>query len=181
MLTLPAVACIFVETLRTTGVGELRLDQHDYAHAIDSLQCLSSARDDQALPNCEVSGLRGLSGSLQWLATQTIPRIQANFRSCSEERHTVGTMRKLNKFLPSGPAVLFSALGSFLVIRLLVWEPTQTPAWAVRRKGENLAGYLKCLADAEDTTRREGPLSLAQRKMSTDRAQLSFGRRAGCG
>ena len=38
--------------------GEIRLDQHDDALAIESLQCPSSARDEQALTPWEVSGLR---------------------------------------------------------------------------------------------------------------------------
>ena len=33
-------------------------------------------------------------------------------------------------------------------------------AWAVRRKGDSQAGYLTCLADADDLTGQEGPLSL---------------------
>ena len=37
--------------------GEIRLDQHDYALAIESLQCSSSAGDEQMLTPWEVSGL----------------------------------------------------------------------------------------------------------------------------
>ena len=43
----------------------IRLNQHDYAHVIESLQCPSSARDDQQLTPWEMCGLRGLSGPLQ--------------------------------------------------------------------------------------------------------------------
>ena len=80
-------------------LGKIRLDQHDCAHAIESLQCPSSARDDQALTPWEVSALRGLSGSLQWLAAQTMRWIQEALSMLQGEEHTVGTMRKLNKLL----------------------------------------------------------------------------------
>ena len=98
-LTLPSVACIFIKTLCTTGGGEIRLDQHDYAPVIESLQCPSSARDDQALTPWEVASLHALRGSLKWLATQTMPWIQAVLSILQGEEHTDKTMRKLNKLL----------------------------------------------------------------------------------
>ena len=52
-VTLPSVVCIIVKTLCTTG-GVRRLDQHDYAHVTESLQCPSSARDDQQLTPWEI-------------------------------------------------------------------------------------------------------------------------------
>ena len=80
MLTLPSVAC--------SQWGEIRLDQLDYAHAIESLQCPSRVRDDLAYTPWEVSGLRGLSGSLQWLATQTMPWIESELSILQGEEDT---------------------------------------------------------------------------------------------
>ena len=63
--------CTLVTDLCTTS-GEL--EQREYAQAIESLQYPSNARNDQALTAGEVSGLRGLSGSLQ------VPRLCLEYR-----------------------------------------------------------------------------------------------------
>ena len=129
----------FCEDLMHDRWGEIRLDQHDHALAIESLQCSSSARDEQVLTSWEVAGLWGLSGSLQWLTTQTMPWIQAELSFLQGGKHTVGTVRKFNTLLRQA-----QQSGS----RLLVFHCHRAPcvvtysdaAWAVRRKGESRAG-----------------------------------------
>ena len=128
--------------------GEIRLDQHDHAHANESLQCPSSARDDQALTLWEVSGLRGLSGSLQWLATQTLPSIQAQLSILQGDQQTVGTMRKLNKLRRQAQQSCSRTL-IFHCHRAPCVVTYSDAAWDVRRKGESQSGYLMCLADVE--------------------------------
>ena len=106
MLTAPTVACIFVKILCMTGGAKF---------AWISMICSS--------------------GSPQWLATQTMPRIQAELSILQGEQHTVGTLRKLNMLLRQAQQSCSRPL-VFHFHRAPCVVTYSDAAWAVRRKGE---------------------------------------------
>ena len=126
--------------------SEIRLDQHDYDHAIESLQCPSSARDDLGKSQVYMDSMDLCSG------------FKLSLRFCMEKNTPSGTVRKLNKLLRQAHHSCSRPLVFQLSASPLCGDVLRCVGCTKKRRSQ--AGYRTCLADAEYLTGQEGPWSL---------------------